>query len=169
MFCLQTHPSKRVFVTGGDDKTVRVWDMDTRKQVCALCDSCPHQYLSSHVAALHAPTALLSLLHCVRHGHLHSRTFDMRHFICADSLRHLQMHVLCRCVHMCCHGKILFQPSQEKGVACFRLLYLKRGDKTTCKRTARGCLFVKRGDVGIVQIYSRRWMFVRVDGNFDMN
>ena len=29
---LHTHPSKRVFVTGGADQTVRVWDMDARKQ-----------------------------------------------------------------------------------------------------------------------------------------
>ncbi len=30
---LATHPSRRLFVTGGDDQTVRVWDMDSRKQV----------------------------------------------------------------------------------------------------------------------------------------
>ena len=30
---LATHPSRRLFVTGGDDQTVRVWDMDARKQV----------------------------------------------------------------------------------------------------------------------------------------
>ena len=29
---LHTHPSKRIFVTGGDDATVRTWDMDARKQ-----------------------------------------------------------------------------------------------------------------------------------------
>ncbi|EKX32589.1 hypothetical protein GUITHDRAFT_82168, partial [Guillardia theta CCMP2712] len=30
---LATHPSKRLFVTGGDDHSVRLWDMDSRKQI----------------------------------------------------------------------------------------------------------------------------------------
>jgi WD40 repeat protein len=36
---LATHPSRRLFVTGGDDHTVRVWDMDARKQA----SSCSRQ------------------------------------------------------------------------------------------------------------------------------
>ena len=33
LWALATHPSQRIFVTGADDCTVRLWDMDTRRMV----------------------------------------------------------------------------------------------------------------------------------------